>query len=128
VAALGAAFAVAVSYSFLVLGWHYPSDVLGGYLVATLWTLLAVAALRATETPRSRPAVDGARGVSLRAALTPPVAALALAVLLALVLAIARPQAVEAYARAHSAFMVGAAGIGALAIALATGIMLALRR
>src|SRR5438128_469793 len=29
VAALGAAFAVAVSYSFQTLGWHYPSDVLG---------------------------------------------------------------------------------------------------
>ena len=40
VAALGAAFAVAVCYSFLELGWHYPSDVLGGFLVAAAWTLL----------------------------------------------------------------------------------------
>ena len=28
-----AAFAIAVSYSFLELGWHYPSDVLGGFLI-----------------------------------------------------------------------------------------------
>ena len=35
VAAVGAAFAVAVCYSFLALAWHYPSDVLGGFLVAT---------------------------------------------------------------------------------------------
>ena len=49
VAALGAVFAVAVSYSFLTLGWHYPSDVFGGYLVATAWTLLGIAALLAVR-------------------------------------------------------------------------------
>ena len=49
VAALGGVFAVAVSYSFLSLAWHYPSDVCGGYLVATAWTLLAIAALSAGE-------------------------------------------------------------------------------
>ena len=42
-AALGAVFAVAVSYSFLTLGWHYPSDVLGGFLVAVIWAQLALA-------------------------------------------------------------------------------------
>ena len=45
VAAAMAAFAIAVSYSFLELDWHYPSDVLGGFLVAMTWTLLAVAGL-----------------------------------------------------------------------------------
>ncbi len=45
VAAAVAAFAVAVSYSFLTLGWHYPSDVFGGFLVAGIWTLLGVASL-----------------------------------------------------------------------------------
>jgi len=33
----------------LILAWHMPSDVLGGYLVAALWTALAVAALRAAD-------------------------------------------------------------------------------
>jgi len=135
-AALGAALAVAVSYSFLALGWHYPSDVLGGYLVASTWTLLGVAALRSTELRRRRPREEATgpsasgrdRRVSLRAALTPPGATLALAVLLAGLLAVARPQEVDAYARAHGAFMVGAAAIGLLALALATGMMLALRR
>ena len=42
-AAAMAAFSVAVCYSFLELGWHYPSDVLGGFLVAATWTLLAAA-------------------------------------------------------------------------------------
>jgi membrane-associated phospholipid phosphatase len=49
VAALGGAFAAAVGVALLILAWHMPSDVLGGYLVAALWTALAVAALRAAE-------------------------------------------------------------------------------
>ena len=47
-----AAFAVAVCYSFLALGWHYPSDVLGGFLVALDWTLLGAAALVHGSMPR----------------------------------------------------------------------------
>jgi membrane-associated phospholipid phosphatase len=46
VAAFGALFAVAVGCSLLILAWHMPSDVIGGYLVAALWTSLAVAGLR----------------------------------------------------------------------------------
>src|SRR4051812_43919157 len=34
VAVLGGAFAAAVGYAVLVLGWHFPSDVLGGFLMA----------------------------------------------------------------------------------------------
>ena len=49
VAAVGAVFAAAVGCSLLILAWHMPSDVLGGYLVAALWMCLAVAALRAAE-------------------------------------------------------------------------------
>jgi membrane-associated phospholipid phosphatase len=49
VATSGALFAAAVGGSLLILAWHMPSDVLGGYLVATLWTALVVAALRAAE-------------------------------------------------------------------------------
>ena len=50
-AMLGGAFAVGVGYAVLVLGWHYPSDVLGGFLVAGLWTSLAVAVLHRLEAP-----------------------------------------------------------------------------
>jgi membrane-associated phospholipid phosphatase len=49
VAVLGAAFAAAIGCFLLILAWHMPSDVLGGFLVASLWTALAVAALRAAE-------------------------------------------------------------------------------
>ena len=59
VAGIGALFALAVGCALLILAWHMPSDVLGGYLVAMLWTALAVAALRAANrrwpTSRERP-------------------------------------------------------------------------
>jgi membrane-associated phospholipid phosphatase len=49
VVAVGGVFAVAVGCSLLILAWHMPSDVLGGYLVASLWMALAVAGLRAAD-------------------------------------------------------------------------------
>ena len=36
---------IAVSTSLLVLGWHFPSDVLGGLLVSSGFFFLAVAAI-----------------------------------------------------------------------------------
>jgi membrane-associated phospholipid phosphatase len=132
VAALGAAFAVAVSFSFLELGWHYPSDVLGGFLVATTWTLVGVAALDVAQArwPRHTPVPSAAlvRPVSLTEALGPPAAVLFGAIVLGGLVALTRPHAVIAYAHAHQAFLVGAAAIAALGLALATGVMLALRR
>ena len=58
VAGIGVAFALAVGCALLILAWHMPSDVLGGYLVAMLWAALAVAAVRAADRrwpPRARP-------------------------------------------------------------------------
>jgi membrane-associated phospholipid phosphatase len=52
----GGAFAVGVGYGVLVLGWHFPSDVLGGFLVAGLWASLAVAGLRLVEREAPAPA------------------------------------------------------------------------
>jgi membrane-associated phospholipid phosphatase len=53
VAVLGAIFTAGVGFSLLLLAWHLPSDVVGGFLVGTLWTALAVAGLRTAEV-RSR--------------------------------------------------------------------------
>src|SRR6478609_5632280 len=44
-ATAGGLFSIAVGYAILSLAWHFPSDVIGGFLVAALWTSLAVAAL-----------------------------------------------------------------------------------
>lgn len=67
VAMLGAMFVAGVGFSLLLLAWHLPSDVLGGYLVGTLWVALAVAGLRVADarsaslTPGRRVRAVGAR-------------------------------------------------------------------
>ncbi len=58
VAVVGGVFAASVAVLLLVLAWHMPSDVLGGFLLATLWFTLALAALRASD--RSSPAQPSA--------------------------------------------------------------------
>jgi membrane-associated phospholipid phosphatase len=126
VAALGAAFAVAVCYSFLALAWHYPSDVLGGFLVAATWTLVAVSVLLAV--PQGQPAVTSVARTPTWRALGPPAAAVICAGGLALLVAAARPHAVFSFARSHAIFVIGAAAIALIALALATGLMLAVRR
>lgn len=51
---LGAALALAVGCSVVVIGWHYPSDVLGAYLVVACWGFAVLAATRAIAPRRSR--------------------------------------------------------------------------
>ncbi len=131
VAALGAVFAVAVSYSFLALEWHYPSDVLGGFLVAAVWTLVGVAAVFALDargaTGASASGTERSARIPIQRALAPPAAALLAAVALAGLVVVARPREVVAYAQLHHAFVLGAVAIGVLGLLLATGLMLALR-
>ena len=55
---LGAAYAIAVSVTVIILGWHYPSDVLAGTLVATGFGFLALAALRAGGYLKPRPEIE----------------------------------------------------------------------
>jgi membrane-associated phospholipid phosphatase len=127
VAALMAAFAVAVSYSFLELGWHYPSDVLGGFLVATVWTLLGIAALSIYERRRPSHVTDAPVTFSLAQALGPPVALLAAGLVLAALLVLADPHGVSSYAHLHKWFVVGACAIAALGFVIASGVTLMLR-
>ena len=129
VACLGAAFAVAVSFSFLTLGWHYPSDVFGGFLIAGTWTMLAIAVVFRTDARRAgRALAPPPERVSLLDAIAPAAALVAGTALVAGVLALARPHEVVAYARAHETFMLGAGAIGLLALAVASAITLAMRR
>lgn len=126
-AALGASLAIAVGYSVMATGMHYPSDVVGGFLVAATWALLTVAALLAAEHWRPSARAGGER-VSMRAALGAPGLVLLVALILTVVVVLVRPHDVVSYARAHEAFVVGAAGIAALSLALSTGVVLSVRR
>ena len=115
-AALGAAFAISVSYSLLALGWHFPSDVLGGFLVAVTWTLVAVAAL--AELEQRRPSASAREPSPRPADALAPIAIGAGAGAALLTVWLARPEAVTHYAAEHSTFVAGAVGIAALAILL----------
>jgi membrane-associated phospholipid phosphatase len=127
VGALGALFSVAVSYSFLALGWHYPSDVIGGFLVAATWALLAIAGLWVAESRSSwsAPAISGG---SIAQTIGPLGATLARAAGVAALVLLTRPHAVVSYAHAHEAFVAGAAVIAACSVALSTAIVLTVRR
>jgi membrane-associated phospholipid phosphatase len=116
-AALGGGFAIAVAYAVLVLAWHFPSDVIGGFLVAATWALGVLAALAALERRRpSRAAAEPAAGMVPALA---PLAVAAAAGAAAVAVAAARPEAARAFALAHPTSVVGAAAIAGAAAALA---------
>jgi membrane-associated phospholipid phosphatase len=56
VALVGGTFAIAVGYATLALVWHYPSDVVAGFLVAGLWVSMAVVVLQRVEPANLEPA------------------------------------------------------------------------
>ena len=101
-AAAGGLLTVATVFSLLVLGSHYPSDIVGGLLVATTWASVATAVLRLELKPSLAGAalgafVLGAAGVFVVAL---------------------RPADAFAYASANTTFVVGALAIAAGALAL----------
>jgi membrane-associated phospholipid phosphatase len=122
VAAIGALFAISVSYSILALGWHFPSDVIGGFFVASMWTLLAVAIIEALPEPEDVP--DGRRLQVRSAGLSAfgPMVVGASAVSVVVAAWVARPEAATSFAQERPWFVLGALGIAALATALAAGL------
>ncbi|MCD6725961.1 MAG: phosphatase PAP2 family protein [Solirubrobacteraceae bacterium] len=125
-AVLGAAFAIAVSYAILVLGWHFPSDVLGGFLVAAFWALLAVAALVALERrhPRRVPREPSPSAVVAAS----PIALGVAAAVTGLLIVVQRPQALAELALERPTFLGGALAIAVLAASLAVGLARIVRR
>ena len=126
-ALLGAGYAIAVGYALVALGWHLPSDVLGGFLVAATFTLLGAAALAALEARRPEQ-VRAARAHGLApissAALTTGAAAI---VLFVGVLAIMQAPGMALSALEHPAAIAAGVGIGALGLMLTAGLAAALR-
>jgi membrane-associated phospholipid phosphatase len=124
-AGLGSLLALGVGASLVARGWHYPSDVVGGYLLAAVWALALAGLL--SEADRRYPAagrlsVGAVARVSDRLA-TRGLAGGALlaaagALMLVLLALSSDPSAVAAFARDHTAALVGAAGVAAAALAL----------
>ena len=115
VAVVGGAFAAGVGYAVLVLAWHVPSDVLGGFLMAGTWTALAVAALRVVEPERAaapRRGIDPGLGLGVAAA----------AVLAGVVVAIVPRDVAALYASERPTLVVGALVLAAVAGALSAGL------
>ncbi len=109
---VGGGFAGAVACAVLAVGSHYPSDVLGGMLVALAWTALGVAALRATDA-RAAAAGPLPRWLSRAAAGLAVVAASALAAYVA-----SRPDAALDFAKEHTALCAAALPLAAACLAL----------
>ena len=117
--AVGLLFVLGVSFSMVALGGHYPSDILGGYLLATGESLVLLAALRASfdrfpeRSGRTRAlagagrVVDEVATVGLAGVLGFGLLALIAAVGAALLF---RGEEVLAYAEGHTAF-VAVAGV-----------------
>jgi membrane-associated phospholipid phosphatase len=126
-ALLGGLLALAVGASTVAQGAHLPSDVLGGYLLATGWTLALVATLRLADhrfPTRDRWAATPVGRASERIAAVGVVVAAAgctLAALLAGAAVLASdPAGAVDFARAHTASLTVAAAIASAAVALPT--------
>jgi len=127
-ALVGAAVAIAVSFSIVALGWHFPSDVVGGYLLATGWALVLLAALRASQARFPERELRSRVAGHLRA-LTDGATAVGLAVALAgLALMATKLLGLTDYAREHAAFTAVAGAVSFTAVSLLAAFTGALSR
>lgn len=136
-AAVGGIFVLSLSYSIVALGWHFPSDVAGGYLLAMGWALVLLAGMRAAAerwpvrtgrsrvTAVSRRVVDEVAAVGLAVALGCAVAG---GVVVSLVILLGRPGDLIGYMQNHTAFFLVAGGLGLAAIAVLASLATLLQR
>jgi membrane-associated phospholipid phosphatase len=116
VIAAGAGLAAAVSYAIVSLGWHSPSDILGGFLVAaTLTGVAGVVLLRGEERRGETPP---ARARTIGGDLRAPVLAAVAGIAAAAVLTSLRGAGLAASVQAHTTATAAAAVIAALAATL----------
>lgn len=130
-ALVGSALALGVSFSIVSLGWHLPSDAVAGFLLATGWALVLLAALRAADAiyperagrsrvaMTTRAAVDGAAAIGLTALLA---TGAVIATGVTAVLLVFRLPDVVTYAQDHTAFFAVAGAITVSAVALLAGL------
>ncbi|MEK6271223.1 MAG: phosphatase PAP2 family protein [Actinomycetota bacterium] len=114
VASVAAAYVIAVSTSLVVLGWHFPSDVLGGLLVSSGFFFLVVAIIRAGAARRA-----GVAAQRVGLALSPGLGGAAVAVLAGVgLIALSRADELLAFARLHTVATVTALAVMAVSAGL----------
>jgi hypothetical protein len=116
VAAVGGLFALAVSISILVLNWHYPSDVVGGQLLACTWCLIALAALRWSDM--RWPERGSMRRAARQAFVVPSPLVLGALALIPLALLAAQADRLVRFAVDHTSAVAVAGAIAASALVL----------
>jgi membrane-associated phospholipid phosphatase len=134
-ALLGSGLALAVGASVIAWGWHFPSDVLAGYLLATGWALVIAAALH--EAHRRLPARDRSASAALARA-SDRVATVGLTVTAAVGVGVsglvgigaiaADPSGAACLAREHTGFVAVAGALTAAAVTLPVTMATVLRR
>jgi membrane-associated phospholipid phosphatase len=124
VGTLGAVLPLGVSLSMLARGFHFPSDMLAGYLIAGVWTLLVLAAL-GDGSSRSGHSTS-VRPFKLKRVFVAPAFAVALATLSAVALVIRAPDEVSAHLTEHPAFVAGVTGLALFGLGLPAGLAAAL--
>ena len=134
---LGMAFAITLGFCVITLGWHFPSDVVGGFLLATGWTLVIAAGLRAANerwperagrtrlTASLQKAVDGVATLGIAVLGMVVAAAVALA---GATLILDRPADVVDFAGGHTVLVAVGGAIALAAAALVGGVTAVLRR
>lgn len=126
-AGVGAVFAAGVGYGVLAFGTHLPSDVFAGFLVASVWALVATAGLifadraSAVSQPATRTTVP------MLETLGPPAAALVVMAAAAAIVVLGSPHIVTAYARTHEPFVLGGLAILVLSTAISTAVAVGTR-
>ena len=123
---VGAGYAIAIGYALVALGYHLPSDVLGGFLTAATFTLLGAAALAAVE---ARSPALAQRGAAPPALLSTPALALVAFILVCcagMALLVRRPGTPIDVLQ-HPTAVLAAIGIAVLGLALTAGLARLLR-
>lgn len=126
-AAAGGLLVVAVVFSILTLAFHLPSDVLGGFAVASAWTWLSVGGLWAAEN-RWPTGAGREAAVRLSTALAAPAVAAAIVCLIGAGVVALRTDKAVAYAESNTAFVAAAGGIGVVGLSLVAILAVLLRR
>jgi len=111
----GAVYATAVGVALVALGWHYPSDVAGGFLISAAWTALVASLLAVARRAPTR----ATTGVN-RTAAALLITVVAVGSTAAVIVAASRRPELIAYGRVHTLFFVSCAGLAALSLALSS--------